>query len=92
MSDDKMRYEFEAWALARFINSDTTRPLERYPEDPDQYRYSMVNMAWVSWQASREALVIELPDHLKYADHGEAFYVVKDCAEAIEAPGLKVNS
>ena len=58
---DKMREEFEAWALTHFINSDSMRPLVRDEEDVSEYRYSRVNMAWVAWQASREALVIELP-------------------------------
>lgn len=63
---DKMREEFEAWALERLINSETMRPLERDPEEPKEYRYSMVNMAWLAWQASREALVIELPEPFAY--------------------------
>lgn len=43
------------------------------------------------WQASREALVIDLPDQYKYADPGEAVHVVSDCRSAIEAAGLKVS-
>ncbi|PHN61945.1 MULTISPECIES: hypothetical protein [Pseudomonas] len=44
------------------------------------------------WQASREALVIELPEHYQYDNPGEAFHAIKDCREAIEAAGVKVSS
>ncbi|AAY37847.1 hypothetical protein [Pseudomonas syringae] len=43
------------------------------------------------WQASREALVIKLPDHYGYDDPGEAFHAIKDCREAIESAGVKVT-
>ncbi|MEX5536019.1 hypothetical protein ABFV54_12920 [Pseudomonas syringae] len=43
------------------------------------------------WQASREALVIELPEHYQYDNPGEAFHAIKDCREAIEAAGVKVT-
>lgn len=61
MSMEKIRIEFEAWALTHFINSDSMHPLVRDEEEPEEYRYSRVNMAWVAWQASRAAQVIELP-------------------------------
>lgn len=91
MSNEKMREEFEAWALARFINSETMNPLLRDPEESDEYLYTMVNMAWVAWQASRAALVIELPEDYCYDSSGEAYLVIRDCREAIEAAGLKVK-
>ncbi|MCK9728567.1 hypothetical protein [Pseudomonas syringae] len=43
------------------------------------------------WQASREGLVIELPEHYQYDNPGEAFHPIKDCREAIEAAGVKVT-
>ncbi|MCK9706200.1 hypothetical protein [Pseudomonas syringae] len=43
------------------------------------------------WQASREGLVIELPEHYQYDNPGEAFHAIKDCREAIEAAGVKVT-
>lgn len=64
--NDRMREEFEAWALTRFINSETMQPLVRCESEPDEYRYSLVNMAWVGWQASREVLAIELPQIVAY--------------------------
>lgn len=82
---DKMRDEFEAWALTRFINSETMQPLVRCESEPDEYRYSLVNMAWVGWQASREALVIDLPKVI-----GSLMYS-SDVYEAVEAADLKVK-
>ncbi|QOI04585.1 DNA translocase FtsK [Pseudomonas savastanoi] len=55
MSNDKMREEFEAWALARFINSATMKPLQRSADEPDGYHYPVLNTAWDAWKASREA-------------------------------------
>lgn len=63
---DKMRDDFEAWALTHFINSETMNPLERDDGDQGEYRFSRVNMAWIAWQASRESLVIELPQIVGY--------------------------
>lgn len=101
---DKNREEFEVWALTRFINSETMQPLVRCESEPDDYRYSLVNMAWVGWQASREALVIELPPEPTVPDEPEeaiddsfmdSYYAAQgmrnDCAQLIEAAGLKVK-
>ena len=79
---DKMRDEFEAWALTRFINSETMQPLVRCESEPDEYRYSLVNMAWVGWQASREALVIEWPDRHTYTIPDCAGAAILDCRTA----------
>lgn len=43
------------------------------------------------WNASRESLVIELPDHRCYDLPGEAYPAIQDCREAIEAAGVKVK-
>jgi hypothetical protein len=41
------------------------------------------------WQASRQALEIELPSCLCYDLPGEAYQVLEDCKEAIESQGVK---
>lgn len=58
---DKMREEFEAW-----INSETgfdcfrtNYPMTK-PED-QQYMCHRTNLAWLSWQASRAALCVQMP-------------------------------
>ena len=93
---DKIREEFEAWALARFINSETMKPLQRSANEPDGYHYPVLNTAWSAWQASREALVIELPYDSDGLNPDHSFVKgwrsgVEETKSAIEAAGLKVT-
>ena len=83
---DKMREEFESWFYASKYAQVAT-PTE-----------SAKQAAWDGWKASRESLVIELPDPEEPNE-----YASGDCAAcgwnnmrdeaiaAIEAAGLKVN-
>ena len=59
---DKMREEFEAWA-AEEAEVRGVGALLGLMTDEHQDRYSMIwtQTAWIAWQASRAALVIELP-------------------------------
>jgi hypothetical protein len=52
-----MREEFEAWAANHYLLGECVTDLEdgEYFDPEKQY-------AWEAWQASRAALVIELPD------------------------------
>jgi len=75
MSNDKMREEFEAWALS------IGREIERYDTGPCEYACMDTDCDWFCWKASREALVIEIPE----SDFAESWI------DAIEAAGLKVN-
>ena len=50
---DNMREEFEVWA-SQFFKMDV--------ESWGEYVDSETHWAWLSWQASRAALVVELPD------------------------------
>ena len=79
MSMEKMREEFEN--SPRFKGMDFTRA----PGHPDYYESPYANGAWDGWKASREALVIEVPElRLCCEDFGVEF--VKN----IEAAGVKV--
>ncbi|MFV7463024.1 hypothetical protein [Pseudomonas shirazica] len=59
-----------------------------------------VEMVWWAWQASREAVVVELPPKISAHNTSEGGFVrpeaehydeaIDDCREAIEAQGLKV--
>lgn len=53
---DKMREEFEAWA----INCDLCTFAVG-----DEYKYMTTEWAWRAWKASRAALCIELPENCK---------------------------
>ena len=50
---DKMREEFEVWA-SQFFKMDV--------EQWGEYVDGETQWAWLSWKASRAALVVELPD------------------------------
>ena len=58
---EKMRDGFESWCLA---NGYTLRPAETNCGIiiEGDYGHPTVQIAWQAWQASRAALVVELPD------------------------------
>jgi hypothetical protein len=79
MSTEKMREEFEN--SPRFKGMDFTMA----PGHPDYYESPYANGAWDGWKASREALVIEVPElRLCCEDFGVEF------VKSIEAAGVKV--
>lgn len=102
MDTNKMREQFEeAWCYAMRNDEGVpaARPL-RSLIDPEKYRGSGVNGAWYWWQASREAVVVEMPsraseasreyfDDVEGGSFNEAAYI-RDVRKAIEAQGLKV--
>ena len=98
MSIEKMREEFEA-ACVQHAN-DAGFPeydygFERSSEDGNCYLDSHTQAAWWAWQASRAALVIELPplkNSTSYYDGGDQHdEVLRRCRTAIEAAGVKVK-
>ena len=50
---EKMREEFESWAISCHMCTYL---------DGVEYRHQSTEWAWMAWQASRAALVVELPD------------------------------
>ncbi|WDH25020.1 hypothetical protein [Pseudomonas chlororaphis] len=91
MDTNKMREQFEAWHRS-VVEGEP--PHEKYSDG--SYVNPHVNRYWAGWQASRETLVVELPNSFEIAPpyacyeggwndmHGEA-------VDAIEAQGLKVK-
>ena len=61
---EKMRDGFESWCLA---NGYTLRPAETNCGIiiEGDYGHPTVQIAWQAWQASRAALVVELPSNCK---------------------------
>ena len=69
-------------------------------EDGEYLNYA-AQCYWLFWQASREAVVVELPAKISAHNTTEGGFVrpeaehydeaVDDCREAIEAQGLKVS-
>ena len=91
---DKMRDGFESWCLA---NGYTLRPAETNCGIiiEGDYGHPTVQIAWQAWQASRSALVVELPDEYKdrYLDkYQEGFNdAVESCRNRLEDLGLELE-
>lgn len=59
---EKIRDEFEAWLIAN-TGFDTQRTAFAMTKQEDQqYMCHRTNLAWLAWQASRAAMVVELPE------------------------------
>ncbi|MBV4553077.1 hypothetical protein HU742_018185 [Pseudomonas sp. SWRI102] len=98
---DKMRDEFEAWVISKWPETD----LGQF-NDGEYCGFTLAH-CWSAWQASREALVIELPaenplgtgpgdcgdGRPSFEQHcaAECNFILRDCRKAIEAAGLKVK-
>ncbi|SCM51410.1 hypothetical protein [Hafnia alvei] len=97
------REQFEAWVMSIICISKQTLIGLR---EGDNYRNSTLSgrdyqSMWMAWQASREAVEVELPDK-KFISEDEALIpedsdwpdgfntALEQCAEAIRAAGIKV--
>lgn len=78
MSMEKMREEFIDWL------ADEHGLESEWQEERNCFKDFPAHLAFQSWQASREALVIELPKVI-----GSLMYS-SDVYEAVEAAGVKV--
>lgn len=74
---DKVREEFEKWAKQFF-------KLE--VEDWGEYIESETHWVWLAWRASREAIVVNLPEHCK----GNAL-TVSELKEQLDKEGIKYD-
>jgi hypothetical protein len=93
MDTNKMRAEFEAAWRARYSEHGDIA-LKRSGLDPEDYCNTRVKDAWWAWQASREAVVLELPKPVEIDSrdgYREAVLWPDEVVEAIEAQGLKVE-
>lgn len=61
---DKMREEFEAWCLGEFFDGSVEACGVWLNKDPVSggYIYALPANQWKTWQASRAALAVELPE------------------------------
>lgn len=98
MNIDKMREEFEAWAVAgdnALVNEDL-----RFMESRATYYFATTRYMWEAWQASRAAIEVELPcedntrcytvaDEAKQEAYNQG---LGECRYAIESLGLKVKT
>ncbi|MEE4099166.1 hypothetical protein [Pseudomonas viridiflava] len=81
MSNDKVREQFKAWALSCNQMIDKANGV---------YLVRSVDCLWVAWRASREALVIELPD--AWHQDRQRLMDADEVSEAVEAAGVRVQS
>lgn len=91
---EKLRDEFESWLLES-TEFDTQRTAFAMTKQEDQqYMCHRTNLAWLAWQASRAALVVELPSFENGSLRGysgdcdEANMVVDAVAESLDAAGV----
>lgn len=82
--ENESRAQFEVYAADHYLLCE--RSDARNEHQNDEYIDSDMQVAWEAWQASRQALVMELPTALDYTGCGEA---IKVCRAAIESQGVK---
>lgn len=97
MNIEKMREEFEAAYRAAQIKLGVKSPGRLFSRGPDgEYLSVAESHAWWGWQASREALVIELPAVLRLDGRPFARYeggwndMREESVDALAKIGLKV--
>lgn len=79
---EKMRDGFESWCLA---NGYTLRPAETNCGIiiEGDYSHPTVQIAWQAWQASRAALVVELPSDINGEYYADGWNAALICVEGI---------
>ena len=98
---DLMREEFEK-AIAEKLTKDTGDTVTWLDimncRDGDEYKVQTLSSAWWGWQASRDALVIDIESlsisfdtDTNHEDCGPALLDRDDVAGAIHAAGIKTN-
>ncbi|WP_025995752.1 hypothetical protein [Pseudomonas viridiflava] len=80
MSNDKVREQFEAWALSCNQMIDKANGV---------YLVRSVDCLWVAWRASREALLIDLPD--AWHQDRQRLMDADEVSETIQAAGLRIQ-
>ena len=96
--NDKMREEFESWVKQSYPN----QSLDQF--NNGEYQGFTLNHCWDAWNASRQAVVIELPPEPTVPDEPEeaiddsfmdGYYAAQGmrnaCVQNIKAAGLKVK-
>ncbi|MDG9807752.1 hypothetical protein N7613_03775 [Pseudomonas juntendi] len=93
MDTNKMREQFEAALVKQAAEDGFAKPILRRNKNNGDYVDPFEQAAWWGWQASREAVVVELPP--KWNDETNSNKQAWDCGiddarMAIEAQGLRV--
>lgn len=95
------REEFEAYCREELEWTDDD--LKKGVATEGRYFWAKAADGWRFWQASRQALVVDLPakiSHLPHSQVGNGFVLpeaeqydeaIDDCREAVEAAGVRVS-
>ena len=75
---EQMRKEFEDW-----INKSAVFKNSEWLESVGRYNYTSTQIMWEAWQASRQALVVELPRVT-----GDAVYDAQEVHDALDKAGV----
>ena len=92
--NEEMRKEFEDWAVSHQY---TIRPAVTNCGViiNEKYGHHSVQIAWESWQASREAMKpIKMPTKMKNTQEQSCYYyndAIDECKEVIQQAGYKVE-
>lgn len=89
MDNNKMRAEFEAALTKQAAEDGFAKPSLRRNKNNGDYVDPFEQAAWWGWQASREAVVVDLPQ--QPGAHPDWKQAIRYCRQAIEAQGLKVT-
>ncbi|PLU99900.1 hypothetical protein CXG50_12185 [Pseudomonas plecoglossicida] len=96
MDTNKMRDTYEAWAIQDAAGVGRGLVIDREGDWYIGKDAQFLNLGWASWQASREAVVVELPspmDAPPYASYEGGWNDMRDEAvDGIEEQGLKVKA
>ncbi|MFU2146397.1 hypothetical protein ACM55O_08785 [Hafnia paralvei] len=90
------REQFEAWVSGQYPWEPMEDILLKVGPEKERYYLKLIQSSWEAWQASREAVEVQLPDRRDYeetlSDHELGFNIALElCAEAIRAAGIKVK-
>lgn len=90
---DLMREQFEDWS-----GNKSDKEIHQRGPRIGKYKNPVMQRSWESWQASRECLVIELPEPRAARGYGEQVADalgfndgINYCEEAIHAAGVKTK-
>ena len=85
---ESMREEFEDFASDQY---EWPQAIEKNADG--EYKFMTTYQAWITWQASRAALCVELPHFEQYDDDmvSGAATAINDCQDAIHAAGVKTR-
>lgn len=90
--ESKSREQFETWYRLNWGHTeDNHESMFEISECHGCYYRLGVRMAYDAWQASRAAVIVELPDLCSCCHSEEELGLLDTCIEAVEAAGITVK-